>query len=71
MNDSIEKMFSELNKLYGDVYKTNLILVNDIIARRSTNIKSIERILDTLLSCYDEKCTQLFIKLCNYYGGLA
>lgn len=67
MNDSIEKMFSELNKLYGDVYKTNLILVNDIIARRSTNIKSIERILDTLLSCYDEKCTQLFIKLCNYY----
>ena len=67
MNESIEKIFGELNKLYGEVYKTNLILVNDIIARRSRNIKSIERILDTLLSCYDEKCTQLFIKLCNYY----
>lgn len=67
MNESIKNMFSELNKLYGEVYKTNLILVNDIIARRSRDIKSIERILDTLLSCYDEKCTELFIKLCNYY----
>lgn len=67
MNESIEKMFSELNKLYDDAYKTNIILVNNIIARRSSDMKSIERILDTLLSCYDEKCTQLFIKLCNYY----
>ena len=67
MNESIEKMFSELNELYGEVYKTNLILVNDIIARRNRDIKSIERILDTLLSCYNEKCTQLFIKSCNYY----
>ena len=67
MNESIEKIFGELNKLYGEIYKTNLILVNDIIASRSINIKSIEGILDTLLSCYDKKCTQLFIKLCNYY----
>lgn len=67
MNESVKNMFDELNKLYDEVYKTNLILVNDIIARRNRDIKSIERILDTLLSCYDEKCTQLFIKLCNYY----
>lgn len=67
MNESIEKIFGELNKLYVEIYKTNLILVNDIIDNRCTNIKSIEGILDTLLSCYDEKCTQLFIKLCNYY----
>lgn len=65
--NQLKKCFSELNKLYGDVYKKNLILVNNIIARRSTDMKSIERILDTLLSCYYEKCTQLFIKLCNYY----
>lgn len=67
MNESIKEIFGELNKLYVEIYKTNLILVNNIIASRSTNIKSIERVLDTLLSCYDKKCTQLFIKLCNYY----
>lgn len=67
MDDSVEKLFVKLNELYDEVYKMNLILVNDIINNKSKNTRSIEAILDTLLSCYDKRCTELFIILCNYY----
>lgn len=67
INDSAEKLFGKLNELYDEVYKTNLILVNNIIKSKSKNTRTIETILDTLLSCYDKRCAELFIILCNYY----
>lgn len=67
MDDSVEKLFVKLNGIYDEVYKTNLILVSDIINNKSKNTRSIETILDILLSCYDKRCTELFIILCNYY----
>ena len=70
MEDTFDEIVNSLKDLYEKEYQRLKPLVNDIISNNITNINTIETVLDELLCCYDERCMNLFLKLCNYYSGI-
>ena len=56
---------SRLAKQAYDIYAQE---IDSIINSKATNVKDIERILDSLLGfCYDSNILKLFKTLCRYY----
>jgi len=70
MGDSFDEIVNSLKEMYEKEYQRLNPLVNDIISNNITNINTIEMVLDELLCCYDKRCMNLFLKLCNYYSNI-
>ena len=68
INKLVNYIGETTSRLAKQAYDIHAQEINYIINSKSTNIKDIERILDSLLGfCYDSNILELFKKLCRYY----
>jgi len=68
INKLVEYIGETTSKLAKQAYGIYVQEIDSIITSKATNVKDIERILDSLLGiCYDSNILKLFKKLCRYY----
>jgi uncharacterized protein (DUF885 family) len=71
LTDDIREIAKELQAIYLQAESTYASAVDDIISRKSKEVKEIEFLLDYMLGFADnEKILALYRKLCQYYFNI-
>ncbi|MDR2929158.1 MAG: hypothetical protein LBV41_13325 [Cytophagaceae bacterium] len=68
LTNDIREIAKELQRIYLQAESTYASAVDDVISRKSKEVKEIELLLDYMLGFTDdEKILALYRKLCRYY----